>query len=459
MTRRILLLILVPVATLAAAAATWMIATDRTYAGRVLPGVRIEGALVSGLGASELAARIQVLAGPALVRPVTLRAAAYEATLTASALGLTADVARTSAAALAAGRTGSLLDRVRDRAVMLRTPTDVRIVYQYDAAAARDAIAGVVSSLVAEPRDAAVTVTRGRLTVVGPSQDGVVVDIPSSTVRLIAALVHRQPEVRLAVELRRPAFTTEMADQMTEPVARFTTTFPFNPDRVHNIRLAASALRGLLLPPGALLSYNQVVGPRLPERGYRKAPVLINNELVPGDGGGVCQVSSTLFNAALLADMAVESRTNHSRPVPYLAAGRDATVEYGSIDLRLRNTTGRPLFLWTEVGPRSLTVSVFGAPQPGREVAIAVTDQIVIPAPSHTVVKRDPEIPAGERTIEPARSGMRSRTVRVVRQEGRVVRQEVVAVNYYHPTPRTIKVGTGEPPRKVSNRDNRDSVP
>ncbi|OFX26929.1 MAG: hypothetical protein A2Z07_04705 [Armatimonadetes bacterium RBG_16_67_12] len=453
MTRRILLLVVAPIVALAAVAVTWMMATDRTYAGRVLPGVRIEGALVSGLGASQLAARIQALAGPALARPVTLKAVAHEVTLTASALGVTPDVARTSAAALAVGRTGSLLDRLRDRAVMLRIPTDVRIVYQYDAVVARDAIARFVSLLVVEPQDAAVTVTRGRLTVVSPSQDGVVVDIPLSTVRLIAALVHWQPEVRLAFELRRPAFITEMADQMAEPVAQFTTTFAYNPDRVHNIRLAASALRGLLLPPGALLSYNQVVGPRLPERGYRKAPVLINNELVPGDGGGVCQVSSTLFNAALLADMAVESRTNHSRPVPYLAAGRDATVEYGSIDLRLRNTTGRPLFLWTEVSSRSLTVSIFGAPQPGREVAIIVTDQIVIPAPSHTVVKRDAEIPAGESKIEPARSGLRSRTVRVVRQEGRVVRQEVVAANYYQPTPRTIKMGTGEPPRKASNRN------
>lgn len=450
--RRALLLIVVPVVTLAAMVFSWMIATDLTHAGRVLPGVRVEGAPVSGLGAMELAARIEAFAGPALVRPVTLRAAAHEATLTASALGLTPDVARTAAAALAAGRTGSLLERVRARTAMLRTPTDVRMVYQYNAAAARDALAGFVSTLVAEPRDAEVTVTRGRLTVVNPSQDGVIVDIPSSTVRLIAALVHRQPEVRLAVELRRPAFTTEMADQMAEPVARFTTRFPYNPDRVHNIHLAAAALRGLLLPPGAVLSYNQAVGPRLPERGYRKAPVLINNELVPGDGGGVCQVSSTLFNTALLADMGVESRTNHSRPVPYLAAGRDATVAYGSIDLRLRNTTGRPLFLWTEVGARSLTVSVFGAPQPGREVAIVVTDQSVIPAPAHTVVKRDPETPAGETKIEPARTGLRSRTVRVVRQDGQTLRQEVVAVNYYHPTPRTVKVGTGEPLRKVSNR-------
>jgi vancomycin resistance protein YoaR len=280
-----------------------------------------------------------------------------------------------------------------------------------------------------------------------PGQDGVGLDQGASFERLAAALERRLPSAGLVVVARRPAFTTEMAGQMSEPVARFTTFFPGSPDRVHNIGLAAAALRGLLLPPGAVLSYNQTVGPRDPGRGYRKAPVLINNELVPGDGGGVCQVSSTLFNAALLADMHVEARTNHSRPVPYLAAGRDATVEYGSIDLRLRNTTGHHLYLWTDVGPRSLTVTFFGPRQPGREVVVAVTDSVVVPAPTHTVVRNDPEIPARQTRIEPARSGLRVRTVRLIRQDGVVVRQEVVANSYYQPTPRTVKVGSGQPHR------------
>jgi vancomycin resistance protein YoaR len=155
-------------------------------------------------------------------------------------------------------------------------------------------------------------------------------------------------------------------------------------------------------------------------------------------------VSSTLFNAALLADLAIESRTNHSRPVAYLAAGRDATVDYRSIDLRVRNTTGQYLLVWSEVGTRSLTISFFGPRQPGREIAIVVTNQVVIPAPSHTVTRADPKLPAGKTKVEPARPGMRSRTLRIVKQDGVVVREEVVGRNYYHPTPRIVKVGTAK---------------
>jgi vancomycin resistance protein YoaR len=163
-------------------------------------------------------------------------------------------------------------------------------------------------------------------------------------------------------------------------------------------------------------------------------------------------VSSTLFNVGVLAEMSVESRTNHSRPVAYLPAGRDATVEYGAIDLRLRNATSSPQLLWTEVGPRSLTITVFGVRRPGRDVAIVVSDQMVVPAPGHTVIRRDRDLPQGEMRIEPARPGLRARTLRLVRQDGIVVRQEVVANSYYRPAPRTVIVGTGAAPLRVSQQ-------
>ncbi|MGQ0572202.1 MAG: VanW family protein [Armatimonadota bacterium] len=446
----------VPLGLLAIAAGLGVsvVLTDHLYADRALRGVTIEGAEVGGLGRRALALRVEQLAVPALNRPVNVRVAAVESPLTAEALGMRPAIERTVAAVLAVGRSDRLIDRLRDRLTLLRHSIDVEIAYAYDAAVARAAVARLAASVVIEPKDAAVEVARGRLSVVGPSQDGVIVDERASVVRIIAALIHRLPDVEVVVDLRRPALTTEIADRLAEPVAQFTTYFPYNPNRVHNIRLAAGALRGVLLVPNAVLSYNQVVGRRDPKRGYRKAPVLINNELVPGDGGGVCQVSSTLFNAALLADLSVEARSNHSRPVAYLAAGRDATVEYGLIDLRLRNTTGHVLYLWTEVTSRSLTITVFGPRRPGRDVAIAVTDHVIIPAPTHTVVKQDAEIPAGQTKVEPARTGLRARTVRIVRQGGVVVREEVVALNFYHPTPRTIKIGAGATPRPVNRRAN-----
>ncbi len=441
MSRRAVALGLAIVVVLGAGLALWAVIEGQVYAGRVLPGVAVEGDDVGGLDASALTARVKATAGLALSRPVVIRVGPHEFSRTAAELGTRAAVDRAVAAALAVGRTGSLSSQLWQRIALIKHPVDIPIIYTVDAAAARGAVAQIVASVVTEPVEAEVTVTDGRLVVTRPGRDGVVVDESSAVNLVIGGLTRRDQTIGLVVALRRPLLSTEDAQRMSEPVASFSTRFAYNPDRIHNIRLAAGSLRGLLLPPDAVLSYNQVVGPRDPRRGYRKAPVLVNDILVPGDGGGVCQVSSTLFNAALLADMRIEARTNHSSPVPYLAAGRDATVNYGTIDLRLRNTSGQPLLIWSEVTSHTLTFTVFAPPRPGREVAIIVTDYTWLPAPGHTVTKDDPFLPVGKTKIDPPKRGLRARTIRVVRENGQVVREEVVALNYYKPIPRTIRIG------------------
>jgi vancomycin resistance protein VanW len=226
-----------------------------------------------------------------------------------------------------------------------------------------------------------------------------------------------------------------------EVVATYRTRFPNIPNRNFNIALAASKLRGVLLDTGDEFSFNRTIGPRTRAAGYRKAPVIINDEFVPGVGGGVCQVSSTLFNAALLADLRILSRTNHSSPVSYLPLGRDAAVVYGRLDLKFRNE-GAPLLMWAEVRGRVITVSFFGTRQPGRQVGVLVTDVQTLPAPKGEIRRPDPELPAGVNRVVEARRGFRANTVRYVRQNGVVVRRETVARSFYRPVPKIVRFGT-----------------
>jgi vancomycin resistance protein YoaR len=431
----------------------WATALERTYAGRPLPGVTVNQVDVGGLDAGALTRRLEALARPVVQRQVRVRAGDDESTWTASDLGERALIVQTAAAVLAVGRRGGSGTRLRQRLALLRRGVDVPISYAREPDAALQVVRRIAERVEVAPTNAEVAVRDGRLMATSPDHAGVMVDVPASAARILAALDERAATVDLVVERQPAALTADLVGRMAGSIARFTTSYPYNPDRVHNIHLAAAALRGIVLLPDDVLSYNQAVGPRIESRGYRKAPVLVNNELIPGDGGGVCQVSSTLFNAALLADLTVETRTNHSRPVPYLAAGRDATVVYGSIDLRMRNATGAPMVLWTEVTPRSITISVFSLPRPGREIAIIVTDHQVLPAPQHTVVKYDAEVPYGQTKVEPARTGLRAQTFRVVKQDGVVVRRERVAWNYYQPVPRTVRIGTGgRPPIKRAGR-------
>lgn len=130
--------------------------------------------------------------------------------------------------------------------------------------------------------------------------------------------------------------------------------------QIHNIRQAAQALDGVYILSGAIFSFNQVVGPRSLERGYLPAPVFMVAETLDSVGGGICQVSSSLYNAALLAGLEVVERHPHYTVVESVPAGLDATVWYGLADLRLHNPFPWPVRLQAEIQGQNLAVSVLG---------------------------------------------------------------------------------------------------
>lgn len=145
-----------------------------------------------------------------------------------------------------------------------------------------------------------------------------------------------------------------------EMIGTYTTEFnPLNLSRSKNLTLAAAALDGKLINPGEVLSYNKTVGPRWPSRGYEKAIIFQNGEMVEDYGGGVCQVSTTLYNAAVAAGLQIVERHHHSLPVPYVPDGFDATVSYGTLDMRFRNSTQDLLSIATAVQGSRLTISLY----------------------------------------------------------------------------------------------------
>ena len=139
-----------------------------------------------------------------------------------------------------------------------------------------------------------------------------------------------------------------------------TTIIGGSENRLHNIILAAEKIHGYVLEPGEEFSFNRIVGRRTAEAGFRSAPVLMSGEFVPGIGGGICQVSSTLFSAIKDTDILITEQRRHGRPIGYLPWGRDAAVAWGHIDFRFVNNTGRPLRIDFEIEGRVITARVEG---------------------------------------------------------------------------------------------------
>ena len=175
---------------------------------------------------------------------------------------------------------------------------------------------------------------------------------------------------------------------ITGVVGSYETIYGGIANRIHNVQLVAQLIDGKLIAPGATFSFNDATGERTADKGFLEAPVIINGELETGLGGGVCQVSTTVFNAAYEAGLPITSRTNHALYISHYPLGRDATVDYPDIDLKFVNDTGKWLLLRTFVGSSSLVVNLYGTPQNRRVETEAAPLTVVAPAADREAARR-----------------------------------------------------------------------
>jgi vancomycin resistance protein YoaR len=169
-------------------------------------------------------------------------------------------------------------------------------------------------------------------------------------------------DVKVPIYETAPNVTAASAQGIADvSLASYSTRFrPSDTSRNRNVQLSAEAINNVVLGPGDSFSYNQTVGERTAERGYQPAPEIINKQLVMGIGGGICQTSSTLFNAIDGAGLQVTARSHHSKHVGYVPAGRDATVSWGGPDFKFTNNKDYPVIIkaYANVNTGVLTVDV-----------------------------------------------------------------------------------------------------
>ena len=213
-------------------------------------------------------------------------------------------------------------------------------------------------------------------------------------------------------------------------------------DRSSNIKVATNSTNSVLVRPGEVYSVNEILGPRLAKFGYKDAKVIINNELVPGIGGGVCQVSSTLYNAVLLSNLKIIERQNHSLTLSYVGLGRDATISGDYIDFKFMNNTDYPIYIYGEVKGSWVKFIVFGKTEhPGRTVKIN-TETLKTINPTITIIQ-DPTLPIGTEIVEKkSHVGYVVKTQRVVYDNGKEILRENLGTSNYRVVNGVTRVGT-----------------
>jgi vancomycin resistance protein YoaR len=233
---------------------------------------------------------------------------------------------------------------------------------------------------------------------------------------------------------------------ITTRISRYETIYGGDPNRIHNVQLVARLIDGKLIAPGATFSFNRATGARTADKGFLEAPVIINGEVTTGLGGGVCQVSTTVFNAAYEAGLNITARTNHALYISHYPQGRDATVDYPDVDLRFVNDTRHWLLLRTFVGSSSLVVDLYGAPVHRR--VVSETRPLVDTGPPPVKRVPDPTLYAGETVIDESGEPSRSTSVRrlVYRADGKLL-YDNTWYSAYRGEPRVIRYGTKARPK------------
>jgi vancomycin resistance protein YoaR len=299
-----------------------------------------------------------------------------------------------------------------------------------------------------KPQDATFRVVTGGITVV-PSREGRTLDVRKSLQAVErAALSPTDRTAALVVTRVEPSRSTADAKAMgiTGVVGSYTTTYGGTEGRLHNVRLVAELIDGALVAPGARFSFNETTGERNEAKGFEAAPVIINGELENGIGGGVCQVSTTVFNAAFEAGLSIEKRTNHALYISHYPLGRDATVNYPDIDLVFRNDTDHWLLLRTFVGTGSLTVNLYGTPT-GRRVETE-TSPLVVEGKVPWQRVDDDSLFRGQKVVEQYGTPPRSTSVRrrVFAPDGRLM-YDTTWRSYYVGEPTIVRFGTTPRPK------------
>lgn len=241
-----------------------------------------------------------------------------------------------------------------------------------------------------------------------------------------------------------PEITEAQAKALYQVIGTYTTTTTANKDRNKNIELAAEALNGFILQPGEEFSFNNATGERSEAKGYRPAGAYVNGELVEEPGGGVCQVSSTLYNAVIFSGLTTTERHAHSYEPSYVTPGEDAMVSFGGPDMKFKNTSSTAIAIRTSFSDRKLKISIVGIPILEKGVTLSMsskkTAELDAPAP---VYEEDQTLqPDEEKIVKAETKGSRWVTNMVTKKDGVVISDEFFHNSTYRGKPATIKRNT-----------------
>lgn len=303
-----------------------------------------------------------------------------------------------------------------------------------------------IESDVAQPdKDATLSINGSSITV-NPEVEGVTVNEEELDEKLrenINGEINPETNITVKVEKTKPRVTKEDLAKVKGLMGTFSTSYATSPlGRCKNIEISTAALNGTVVMPGEVFSFNATVGPRTIERGYQEAGTFVGNKIEPGIGGGICQVSTTLYRAVMKANLRSIERTNHSMAVGYTEPGLDATVAYGYLDYKFKNTYDFPIYIQGITQGKALTYNVYGDPSALNGKTYEMISEILETIPPQIKVVPDSSLPEGKEVNEGGgMTGYKTRSYQVTYENGMEINREVISEDTYASVDAIVKRG------------------
>ena len=346
--------------------------------------------------------------------------------------------------AFSIGRTGSFFQKVYSSVLLSLNGQQLKVGAYYQKDKLQSFLKKIKNNCDTTGKNAEITYVNGSIKF-SNEQIGKMLDIDRNTELVENHLSKRNfGTIELQIDELKPHILYDEIKEINDVISHYSTRFSTGDlNRSDNIRLACSRIDNSILLPGEAFSMNEALGPRTLENGYKEAPVILKSELVAGTGGGVCQVSSTLYNTVLLAGLEVIERAHHSMPLSYIKPGRDATINEDSIDFRFVNSSDYPVCIQADINGNILNISMLGKKTEDGNIYKIKTEIIAEYPPKPEEVILDDTLQYGEKVIErEAITGLRVVLYRETYRDGVLLSREKLTEDYYKPIQGKVRVGS-----------------
>lgn len=427
-----------------------MIAANTTFLvnNKIYQGVTVGDIQVGGLSIIQAQEKIATSFQERTAKTPVITAVYQDKkwTISAQDIDLSIQANQLAQQAYDVGRTGNIIHRLKERYLAVNQGHMVPLTVQYNKDKIQSIFANITDSIEQKPQNAHIKMGENFKVELVPEIIGHKADL---TKILAAILENLNTKITftfaIPVEDSEPAVVASDLAHIDGVIASYITQFdPGDRNRRQNVVLAARSVNDVLVRTGEIFSFNTVVGLRLPQFGYKEAPGYINGVLVPDWGGGVCQVSSTLYNAVLLADLSIEERTAHFYPPGYVPIGQDATVADNLLDFKFKNILPQNIYITAEVSGNRLIVNIWGKQMDNPPEIYVTSDKRVLEP--NTIIKQDQQLELGKEIVEEeGQKGFQVSTFRTKKANGQVVKQELLSSDEFRPVDRIVRVGTKMP--------------